>query len=107
MAISFAVSEYVDLGRAPAERVPVVSLPPLKSKRYTAAGRTDPFQNEARNFRLRNLGDPLWFRVVLLTDGAAAGDTPTSEWIETGDVIDFMLPHLATSQLWQLDVRAR
>lgn len=107
MPISFQVSEFEDLGRMPAERVPVLVLPPMKSKRYTAVGRTDAFQPEARNFRIRNLGDALWLRVAKLTDAVPAGNTLTSEWLEAGDVIDFMLPNNAEPELWQIDVRAR
>jgi hypothetical protein len=108
MAISFQISEYVDLGRLPAERVPLVSLPPLKAKRYSAVGAIDPFQPEARAFRIRNLGDALWFRVRLVTANTLqAGDNLASEWLETGDVNDFMLPYDAIPSDYTLDVRTR
>lgn len=107
MTILIEVSEFDDLGRLPAERVPVLALPPLKAKRYTAAGRTDAFQPESRVFRIRNNGDDVWFRVLKLTEDDHAADDNYSLWLQTGDVYDFMLPADELPASWQIDVRAR
>jgi hypothetical protein len=108
MAINFQVSEYLDLGRMPAERQPIVALPPLKAKRYVAVGRVDTFSPEARCFRIRNMGDDLWFRVTRVTDDDLAGDGQfDAEWLNTGDVVDFMLDNDVRPEAWQIDVRAR
>lgn len=107
MPISFQLSQFPDLGRLPGEHAPLVQLPPLLAARHSAEGTIPPFEEEARSFRIRNLGDPVWMRVVPAGSGLQAGDNAESEWLEAGDIYDFMLTANQLASLWQLDIRAR
>ena len=107
MAINLQLSQFLDLGRLPAERAPLIELPPLKATRISAAGAQPAFEEEARTFRIRNIGDPVWFAVVPADSGQQAGDNSYSEWLEAGDIYDFMTPANESASNWQIDVRAR
>lgn len=107
MAILFQVSQFVALGRLPGEHAPLIQLPPLLVSRFVSAGTCPPFEQEARSFRIRNLGDPVWFAVVETDSGLQAGDNSWSEWLESGDIYDFMTEANDYASNWQIDVRAR
>ncbi len=107
MAIAFQLGEYSDLGRLPGNRPPLVALPAVKIKRYSAAGVTDALTPGALVFQLKNTGDAIFVRLNLTADTTQAANGATlTDRLGTGDVLEFMLPDDAVASGYFLDVRA-
>ena len=106
MAIKLQLSEYLELGRAPGTRVEVLTLPPVAVTHAVELGTYGPFNRASRYFRLRNYGTTdLQFRIhkvqEVVSEAAAAAET---EWLLSGDSIDFMLDSRAIPSDWCMSI---